>query len=90
MSLNQFAKSKAEAKAKLDAMQGSSTLLARFVEVVAQSEELDRDLKTLRAHLETRAPDVKIGVRIMAVMLGCAVLQERLLNMQIVAMQDEE
>ncbi len=89
MALNSPAKLPPARGVKSDALHGSPQFVAKFTEAVAQFEQLAADLRALRLHLEQRGKDEVVGVRVLACILGAAVLQERLLNVQLSALLEE-
>jgi hypothetical protein len=61
-------------------------LSADFVEVMKQWQGLEKDLIALRDHLMRPIPQAGVGARVCAAMLTAAVLEEKLVRMQITAM----
>lgn len=60
--------------------------LTLLCEIVARGVHLEADLKALRGHLERRAAGGPVGVRVMACLLDLAVMQEKLCQLEIVAL----
>jgi len=77
-------------KNTIDAPHASGELVRAMVEIQHSLDELSRDIAMVRGHLEVRRPDEKVGVRILSCMLTAAVLQERLIQMQIIAVGNNE
>lgn len=67
----------------------SPQLSADFVDVMKQWQGLEADLITLRDHLMRPIPQPGVGARVCAAMLTCAVLEEKLVRMQITAMVEK-
>ena len=65
-------------------------LSADFVDVMKQWQALEQDLIALRDHLMRTIPQPGVGARVCAAMLTCAVLEEKLVRMQITAMVEEK
>lgn len=62
-------------------------LAAAFNEVMHKYQMLGRDIEMLRDHLASIEERGDVGIRVMACMLTCAVLEEKLCQAQIAAYQ---
>ena len=67
----------------------SPQLAADFVDVMKQWHGLEQDLIALKDHLMCPMPEPGVGARVCAAMLTAAVLEEKLVRMQITAMVEE-
>jgi hypothetical protein len=65
----------------------SPALADAYNEVMHKYQLLGRDIETLRDHLAAFDERGDVGIRVMACMLTCATLQEKLCQAQIIAYQ---
>ncbi len=65
----------------------SPALADAFNEVMHKYQMLGRDIEVLRDHLAALEERGDVGIRVMACMLTCATLQEKLCQAQIAAYQ---
>ncbi len=58
-----------------------------FVEVMHKYQQLGLDIEMLRCHLASLEERPDVGVRVLACMLTCAILEEKLVQAQIIAIE---